>query len=379
MQLSELLKEYSIETICEKTRIKKELIIALSEEDWSKFTKTQAIGFLNIIEREFDIDLSQTKQDCTDYFRVHQTKSEDYTKTIDLVDAQEAPKRGSFFLTFILTLLTFAVLAYAFWYFMQNNKSNNIIVEENTTLQNNSNNTTFYQNSIESAKDALEKVHQSITEKKQEEVSLKTNNQEANLSSEQNNSYQKFNINTPSQTSTDNQVQSLPSTASNSTKETENLSFKETKQQEDLRKKDIATTEQSTSLVEENTQEKNQTLQINEANKADEVENEANFTQQTEETKPKTVLIKPKKGLWIGIYNLKTHKKISKIINSDFTYQITDTPIAIITGHGLFSIKNNQEEKNPNSKKKQYILIDKEKIKFITRSEYKKLTKNRAW
>jgi len=91
------------------------------------------------------------------------------------------------------------------------------------------------------------------------------------------------------------------------------------------------------------------------------------------------VVVKSKR-LWIGIYNLDSGKKVSKIIKKGTTLDLTNGKLAIITGHSRLNLVANNETKEFKSKGKMYLLLSQnEGIKVITKKEYKELTKNRAW
>ncbi len=57
-----VLKEHSIESIHEKTRIAHENIKKLLAKDFSAFSKVQFMGFVSIIEREYGVDLSSYRE-----------------------------------------------------------------------------------------------------------------------------------------------------------------------------------------------------------------------------------------------------------------------------------------------------------------------------
>ncbi len=57
------LKPYSIETIYEETKIPPECVKALLVHELSSFTKMRFLGFVSIIERDFNVDLSRYKEE----------------------------------------------------------------------------------------------------------------------------------------------------------------------------------------------------------------------------------------------------------------------------------------------------------------------------
>ena len=92
------------------------------------------------------------------------------------------------------------------------------------------------------------------------------------------------------------------------------------------------------------------------------------------------IKVKPlSKRLWLGIYNLDTHTRVNKFITSEIDIPI-DGNYAIITGHNKFEISGDSLEvtRFP-GKGRIYLLVSPEGIKKIDKSEYKQVTKNRAW
>jgi len=68
MQLNEIIEENTLPTISRRTRISVENLDALLHHDWSRLQKVQALGFISILEREYQADLSDLKADCRAYF-----------------------------------------------------------------------------------------------------------------------------------------------------------------------------------------------------------------------------------------------------------------------------------------------------------------------
>ena len=71
MQLNELLEQYSIKEISTKTRIAPENLEYLHGRDWDMMRKVQALGFINILEREYGIELSDLRKECLAYYSEH--------------------------------------------------------------------------------------------------------------------------------------------------------------------------------------------------------------------------------------------------------------------------------------------------------------------
>lgn len=110
MQLNDLVKEFTMRDIEQKTNISERVISKLLEKDFATLKKPQALGAISIIEREYAVDLGPLRQECIAYFQNSDQENEGITviKPID--------KEGHFFSKF-LSLLLLAALVYGAWYF----------------------------------------------------------------------------------------------------------------------------------------------------------------------------------------------------------------------------------------------------------------------
>jgi len=64
-----------LDKVSRDTRITTEYLEALLERNCSKMKRVQALGFISILEREYNVDLSSLKKECEEYFR-HDKKVE---------------------------------------------------------------------------------------------------------------------------------------------------------------------------------------------------------------------------------------------------------------------------------------------------------------
>jgi len=110
MQLHEILEENSTQAISKKTMISEENIEFLIAEDFSSLPKAKAIGFISILERDYNADLSQLKKNALSYYGSRTDLEESINIALPKVD--EKKERSKLF-----PLLILALLAYASWYF----------------------------------------------------------------------------------------------------------------------------------------------------------------------------------------------------------------------------------------------------------------------
>ncbi|HFQ60737.1 MAG TPA: hypothetical protein ENK39_00360 [Epsilonproteobacteria bacterium] len=110
MQLNDILEENSVKAISKKTNISEDNIEALISENFEYLAKAKALGFISILERDFDIDLSTLREKALAYYQEHSSEGESIT--IGLPVMEEKKGRSKWFL-----LLMLGLLAYASWYF----------------------------------------------------------------------------------------------------------------------------------------------------------------------------------------------------------------------------------------------------------------------
>ena len=109
MQLNDILEENSIKAISLKTKIPEYSLESLFTNRFENINKVKTLGFISIIEREYHADLNTLREEANAYYA--QT-NEDKSVTLGLPIKEE--KRGN---SKLFTLVVFALLAYATWYF----------------------------------------------------------------------------------------------------------------------------------------------------------------------------------------------------------------------------------------------------------------------
>ena len=87
----EIIEKYTIETVSERTKISQKNLQRLRNGDFDGITRTQAYGFLRILQREFGEDFDDLRQRLDEYF-AHQ-KSENHEPIFQRNHAE--PSRGS--------------------------------------------------------------------------------------------------------------------------------------------------------------------------------------------------------------------------------------------------------------------------------------------
>ncbi len=128
----ERLKEIGAQKIHERTHIAREHVQAILHESFDGLNKIHFLGFISILEREYDVDLNELKEKGLTFFKNNEDKSRHVNNTV----FAHAKKKNSNALFYILLV---ALLAGAYLYFkvtpsMNENASEQQI--DNTIIEN---------------------------------------------------------------------------------------------------------------------------------------------------------------------------------------------------------------------------------------------------
>jgi len=110
MQLNDILEENSIRAISQKTKISEENLENLLAKKFEKLKKIKTMGFISIIEREYNADLNALRDEAQEYYT---DTHEDRSITLGMPIVEEKKGTSKIFLLIILGLL-----GYATWYFL---------------------------------------------------------------------------------------------------------------------------------------------------------------------------------------------------------------------------------------------------------------------
>jgi len=110
MQLNDILEENSIKAMSQKTKISEENLENLLNKNFDAIKKIKTLGFISIIEREYNADLTPIKEEAKEYYdEMH----EDQSVTLGFPVVEEKKGKSKFFILVVL-----ALLGYASWYFL---------------------------------------------------------------------------------------------------------------------------------------------------------------------------------------------------------------------------------------------------------------------
>jgi len=306
MQLNDVLEENSVKAISKKTNISEDNIEALISEDFEYLAKAKALGFISILERDFDVDLTKLKEKALEYYGAH--SSEEQSITIGLPVMEEKKGRSKWFLVLMLGLL-----AYASWYFVTQFDKKTL-----STL-------------LPFSEDKVETVEPAKMKEKQSEI-----NKDEALSIS--------NALTHTQTDatgaqTDIVVANIEPNAS----------------------KEVSVSEQAIAeapVVVETQNAASETV-VTEAPVVTEIE-----------TETEKIMLIPEHRLWFGMIDIRTGKRDNFSISKTFEIDVKDKSWLIATSSAPFSFLNKEETQEFNDAKEHYFKVSKEGIEPLSRTEY---------
>ena len=114
MEGFEKLKEIGLEEICNKTHIDCDAVEFILNKDFEKLAKFNVCGFIKILERDFDIDLSDFKDEF-EQFKIEHKEISDKIKVWPQLDTYVSNKNSKHFGTFF-TILIFILLILFYFY-----------------------------------------------------------------------------------------------------------------------------------------------------------------------------------------------------------------------------------------------------------------------
>lgn len=108
MQLNEILDENTVKAISAKTNIAEDNLEVLIASEFDKINRVKTLGFIAILEREYNADLSKLKEEAIAYYNAH---SVDGHVTLGMPLPEEKKGKSKWFM-----LLVLLMIVYAIWY-----------------------------------------------------------------------------------------------------------------------------------------------------------------------------------------------------------------------------------------------------------------------
>ncbi len=120
-----LLKEIGYKKISNKTFINEKDLNSFLNQDFSNINKTKALGFIQILQREYPVDLSELKSAYLEYYRGHKTKEKE-SSFVHVVHTHEKDWKK-----YLLWAGLFLVTVFSIWFLASKDRS----ISENLSVK----------------------------------------------------------------------------------------------------------------------------------------------------------------------------------------------------------------------------------------------------
>jgi hypothetical protein len=420
MQLNEIIEENTLPSISRKTRISLQNLEALVAKDWSRLKKVQALGFISILEREYQIDLSDLREECRAYFDAHAPSEERASLAASASAAtiesnRKKPSKG-------LLLLVILLAAAAGWVLFVSPDGEG--KEANTTTMEKKGG--FYDSVLHSAKGLFgsteeEAVPEEVpavkgawaeenrSEGKQEEKA----SEQAPAETEK-----KAQDEAPAETRTETEKEAQPAEKNAEEKDEARIIQQVKKEQakaEEIRKQSamesnmsggeeegealsdiskliLAATAGAAAAPEEQAAEDEKPAPQEKAAEAETTQEPAADETAKEEPAPEgkqpveeqgvtssLVIMHPRSKIWVGYTNLRTMKRTAKVTTDDLTFDTATGDYILAVGHGQIDFKTRNGEKKLNDGKRHFFMIAQGDVREISHEEFQRLNKSKVW
>ena len=313
------LEEIGLKEISEKTHIGLKSLEYIVNSEFEKLNRSTAVGFIKIISREYNLDLSDWLEEAEEFWK----NNRDYDSSPKIFIAEES-KRYSKFILYTLFLIILLAILYGAYVFL--NKKLNFF--ENPLVKKDTNYTYEDTPVVNKAKEALAKNN----------ISIEEENETLNTIVAQNN-----------QTVIKN--------------ETENNNSNETNDIVLSKENSVVIPKEESAVL---PKEADKTLTI-----------DKNITK-TPALKESTAFILPDSKLWVGIIYLDNNKRKS-FLGKDKLELNASRDQLITTGHGHFSMEFNGAVKKFSSKNPVKLLIRDGNFSIISNDKFKELNRGSLW
>jgi len=345
MQLNELIEKEGIESVSNKTNISIENLENLQAGKFEKLNRVKSLGFVNIIERDYEIELEGLRAEIKTYFDDHHSAKDDEVVMLS-PDRIEESNTGIFKWILILAVL------YGLWYFFSHGKLDDLSHSESDQ-----------ETALDDAK-ALESNVSSVViehvkvEPEHDRVVIDTSKKKVSKTAEE----------------------VSPELIASATEESTSA-IKTHQQRFSLGDQ----TEEGSSRPKHNSPEMRVATHtvaplLSDLNATDNMADE-----ESESATPVAITnltVNPIRGmLWFGFINIDTKKKKEFMTQSSTPFEIKDGRWILITGHGYLEIVSDlgTVKVTKNIRNKHYFYIDSQEIREIDRKEFRRLNGGHGW
>ena len=330
MTLNELIERDGIESVSQLTNISVENLKFLSEEKFSKLNRVRALGFINILDRDYDLELDDLTSKIKEYFKDSELEMGNEVVVLSS-DSRDNNGFGFFYWLLILGLL------YALWYVY----NDGAIFDKSSGEDG---------NKTVSLNDA-EVLKSDVSDEDAKRVIV--------------------NGGVKSEIKKDKSVKETTANQSLATKKVPNAEV-------DLNNTQVMPTAKIVKL--EEVEIKIDTPKVVTPPVVEEV-NET--TDDEEENKVKLIYnltINPTRGmLWYGFINIDTKERREFMNKVSTPFELDGGRWILVTGHGFVDIVSDLKTLEIADRNKHYFYIDSTDIREITKREFREMNGRRGW
>jgi len=333
MTLNELIDQDGIDSLSQATNISIENLGFLKDENFSKLSRVKALGFIHILEREYDLDLDDLIFKIKTYFEDNQLE---VGNEVVVLAKDSRDNSGFKFFNWLLIL----GLIYALWYFY-NNGTFDKVLKENSNKEVSLNDSEALKSNVseEEAKKVIVNGNSSGDDSKKE----KKKDEPLKL------------------VSAEDALAKKVSNAEVDLNNTEVLPVKKVVKLEEV-EIEIDTPKVVTPPVVE---EVNETAPEEEEKKVNLIYN---------------LTINPTRGmLWYGFINIDTKERREFMNKVSTPFELNGGRWILVTGHGFVDIVSDLKTLEIADRNKHYFYIDSTEIREITKREFRNMNGRRGW
>ncbi len=338
MQLDELVKEETIRDIVNRTHISKNLLDRLTNKKFSELNKTQVMGIVSILEREYGVELNEIKEEANQYFK------DEISDSNRFVVAEPVVRDNNFLFKFFVLVLI-GMIAYGSWYFFSSYYKpapQDIVPTNDKSLL----------DIIIAGKDT---IMDKVNGKSSKETPVVMNVSEDQVAI----------------------VQSTP-VESIKTKE-EPTSTQETKENNDKAQETTQKTidesideSRATTQEQDNNNEENSSTVVSEKKNIIATKQESDSTKDTLATQREKITILPQKIMLFQLVNLKTKKELRFKRKEQYDINVKDHGWLFSSKNSVFAFVDNDIFEEYGGKGKIFFRLDQDGIHQLSEDEYKK-------
>jgi len=336
MTLNELLAKDGIDTISQQTNISIENLKFLDEENFKKLNRVRALGFMKILERDYNLDVEDLTFKIKEYFEDNKLEAGN-----EVVVLSKDSRHNSGF-GFFNWLLIFGLL-YAIWYSYDEGMFDKFFKENSKK---------------EISLNDAEVLKSDVTDEEAEKVVVNTT---ASKKIEKEEDKVKKAL---AEVSTSEKVVEAVEKVPNPEVDLNNTEVMPVKTIVKLEEVEIQI--ETPKVVELVAEEVNETLVKQEEEKV--VELIYNLT------------INPTRGmLWYGFINIDTKERREFMNKVSTPFELNAGRWILVTGHGFVDIVSDLKTLEIADRNKHYFYIDSTEIREITRREFRDMNGKRGW